>query len=60
VNPWGFFLVVIGFLLIVIGVKGTQGHVLAAFKGVKQGQSGKGLSLAAAGSGAAAGGGAGL
>jgi hypothetical protein len=38
-NPWGLFLIIIGFLLIVMGVKGTQGNVLAAFKGVKQGQS---------------------
>ena len=37
-NPWGFVIILIGFLLIVIGVKGTQGRVLAAFKGVKQGQ----------------------
>lgn len=37
-NPWGLFLVVVGFLLIVVGVKGTQGQVLSAFKNVKQGQ----------------------
>lgn len=37
-NPWGLFLIVIGFLMIVVGVKGTQSSVLAAFKGVKQGQ----------------------
>jgi hypothetical protein len=35
-NPWGLFLLVIGFLLIVIGVKGTQSEVLSAFKGVRQ------------------------
>jgi hypothetical protein len=38
-NPWGLLLILIGFILIVIGVKGTQSQVLAAFKGVKQGQS---------------------
>lgn len=37
-NPWGLFLIVVGFLLIVMGVKGTQGQVLSAFKNVKQGQ----------------------
>ena len=37
-NPWGLFLIIIGFLMIVVGVKGTQSKVLAAFKGVKQGQ----------------------
>lgn len=37
-NPWGLFLVIVGFLLIVMGVKGTQGQVLSAFKNVKQGQ----------------------
>jgi hypothetical protein len=39
-NPWGLLLIIVGFILIVIGVKGTQSQVLAAFKGVKQGQSG--------------------
>lgn len=38
-NPWGLILLFIGFILIVMGVKGTQGQVLTAFKGVKQGQS---------------------
>lgn len=37
-NPWGLFLIIIGFLMIVVGVKGTQSQVLSAFKGVKQGQ----------------------
>jgi len=37
-SPWGIILVLVGFLLIVIGVKGTGGQVLSAFKGVKQGQ----------------------
>jgi hypothetical protein len=37
-SPWGVILIVIGFLLIVIGVKGTGSQVLSAFKGVKQGQ----------------------
>jgi hypothetical protein len=38
VNAWGVLLVIIGFLLLVIGIKGTQSQVLAAFKGIKQGQ----------------------
>lgn len=38
-SAWGLVLIFIGFILIVIGVKGTQGQVLSAFKGVKQGQS---------------------
>lgn len=37
-SPWGIILVIAGFLLIVIGVKGTGSQVLTAFKGVKQGQ----------------------
>jgi hypothetical protein len=37
-SPWGIILVIAGFLLIVIGVKGTGSQVLSAFKGVKQGQ----------------------
>lgn len=37
-NPWGLLFILIGFVLIVIGVKGTQAQVLKAFKGVKQGQ----------------------
>lgn len=37
-NPWGLLFIVGGFILIVIGVKGTQTQVLSAFKGVKQGQ----------------------
>lgn len=37
-NPWALILMGIGFILIVIGVKGTQHEVLNAFKGVKQGQ----------------------
>lgn len=40
-NVWGLLLVFVGFILIVIGVKGTQGQVLSAFKGVKQGQTKK-------------------
>lgn len=40
-NPWGLFLIIIGFLLIVMGVKNTQGQVLSAFKNVKQGQTSK-------------------
>jgi uncharacterized membrane protein len=40
-SAWGLLLIFIGFLLIVIGVKGTQSQVLGAFKGVKQGQSSK-------------------
>ena len=40
-NPWGLFLIIIGLVLIIIGVKGTQGHVLAAFKGVRVGQTKK-------------------
>jgi hypothetical protein len=38
VNAWGVLLVIIGFLLLVIGIKGTQSQVLAAFKGIKQGE----------------------
>lgn len=38
-NPWGFLFIIIGVMLIIMGVKGTQGQVLTAFKGVKQGQS---------------------
>lgn len=37
-NAWGLLLIGIGFLLMVIGVKGTQNQVRDAFKGVKQGQ----------------------
>jgi hypothetical protein len=38
VNAWGLLLIGIGFLLMVIGVKGTQNQVRDAFKGVNQGQ----------------------
>lgn len=38
-NPWGLLFIAVGFILIVIGVKGTQKQVLSAFKGVRQGQS---------------------
>lgn len=37
-NPWGLFLIVIGFLVMVIGIKGTQGQILSTFKNIKQGQ----------------------
>lgn len=37
-NPWGLFLIVIGFLVMVVGIKGTQGQILSTFKNIKQGQ----------------------
>lgn len=33
-NPWGLMFVALGFLLIVIGFKGSQHTVMDAFKGV--------------------------
>lgn len=44
-NAWGLLLILIGFLMIVIGVKGTQTQVLNAFKGTNQGQSSSVLEL---------------
>lgn len=32
-NPWGLFIILIGLVLIVIGVKGSQHNILAAVKG---------------------------
>jgi hypothetical protein len=37
-SAWGLILIIVGFVLIVVGVKGTQSQLLTAFKGVKQGQ----------------------
>jgi hypothetical protein len=35
VNPWGILLIGIGLIMIVIGFKGSQHKVIAAFKGTK-------------------------
>jgi hypothetical protein len=40
-SPWAILLILVGFFMIVIGVKGTQSQVLSAFKGIKQGQTKK-------------------
>lgn len=40
-NPFGLILIILGILLIIMGIKGSQSGVLAAIKGVKQGQSSK-------------------
>lgn len=40
-NPWGVLFIILGILLIVIGIRGTQGNVKKAFVGVKQGQTTK-------------------
>lgn len=37
-SAWGLLLIGIGFVMIVMGIKNSQSNVLAAFKGVKQGQ----------------------
>lgn len=37
-NPMALILIPLGFIMIVIGIKGTHKDVLATFKGVKQGQ----------------------
>lgn len=34
-NPWGLMFIALGFLLIVIGFKGSQHNVMKAFKGIK-------------------------
>lgn len=34
-NPWGILLIGIGLIMIVIGFKGSQHKVIAAFKGTK-------------------------
>ena len=31
-NPWGLFIIIIGLILIVIGVKGSQHNILSAMK----------------------------
>lgn len=36
-NPWGLVLIGLGLVLIVIGVKGSQHNVIAAFKGIRSG-----------------------
>lgn len=37
-NPLALILIPLGIILIIIGVKGSQKKIVAAFKGVKQGQ----------------------
>lgn len=32
-SPWGIVLILLGIMMIIIGVKGTQHNVIAAFKG---------------------------
>ena len=37
-NPWGLLLILLGFLMIVIGIKGTQSTVLGYFKSLSVGK----------------------
>jgi len=34
-NPWGLLLTALGIIVIIIGIKGSQHNIVAAFKGVK-------------------------
>lgn len=36
-NPWGLMFIALGFLMIVVGFKGSQHNVMKAFKGTKGG-----------------------
>jgi hypothetical protein len=32
-NPWGLLLIILGILMIIVGVKGSQHNIVATFKG---------------------------
>lgn len=40
-NPWGLLFMALGFLMIVVGFKGSQHSVMDAFKGAKSGGTSK-------------------
>jgi hypothetical protein len=35
-NPWGLIIIGMGLIILIIGFKGSQHNVIAAFKGAKQ------------------------
>jgi hypothetical protein len=50
-NPWGFILVVVGILLIMIGITGSQHRILSVFKGIPAAASGSAPTSSSGGGG---------
>lgn len=43
-NPWGFVVIGLGIIMIIIGVKGSQHNIVAALKGQSANTAGEGTS----------------